>query len=256
MSWVETTSLSFSARHAQDDAASAERILDELEDLRLELEQRLPAVSEDVAVIVHSSPAQLALAHPYLLVAQRLAAPAARRYLAGWATRTELHVLADREVEARAAGPESRLALLGTPARLYAQHAVATGSGWLPPPWTPRRFTRYLRYAWLVEGAAQYFSSQVPLFRAAVGRRLREGPKPAFPPKAADAVVLGGTVFELLSELRGPSACEVLASRPRRGGPEAAVALAFEAPVAEVAREWRAHLERIRPGGADGARTT
>jgi hypothetical protein len=48
----------------------------------------------------------------------------------------------------------------------------------LPPPWGPRRFARYLRWAWLIEGAAQYYSGQVPLFRAAVIRRMREGAPP------------------------------------------------------------------------------
>ena len=40
MSWVETESLSFTARHDSDDSAFAERTLDRLEDLRLRLEDR------------------------------------------------------------------------------------------------------------------------------------------------------------------------------------------------------------------------
>ena len=51
---------------------------------------------------------------------------------------------------------------------------IATNNPALPPSWTPRRFARYLRWAWLVEGGAQYFSRQVGLYRAAVICRLRE----------------------------------------------------------------------------------
>ena len=40
MSWIETESLSFTARHDSDDIAFAERTLDRMEGLRLRLEDR------------------------------------------------------------------------------------------------------------------------------------------------------------------------------------------------------------------------
>ena len=104
-------------------------------------------------------------------------------------------------------------ALRGTAERLYAQLVIAANNTALPPSWTPRRFARYLRWAWLVEGGAQYFSRQVGLYRAAVIRRLRESARPSFPPSRRDAVILGGTIFDLLENERGPEACERLVAR-------------------------------------------
>ena len=56
----------------------------------------------DVAVVIHPSPLELALAHPWLPLARMFAAPASRRYFAGWFARGEIHVLAPEALEARA----------------------------------------------------------------------------------------------------------------------------------------------------------
>src|SRR5215218_10243831 len=181
-----------------------------MEILRLRLEDRFAEVPGEVTVVVHTNPLLLSAAHPFLPAARWSAAPAGRRYLAGWAMSTELHVLNDVHMERRAAGEDSREALLGTAERLYAQLVVAANNRDLPPSWTPRRFARYLTWAWLVEGAAQYFARQVGFYRAAVIRRLRESARPSFPPSRRDAVILGGTIFDLLETEQGPDACERL----------------------------------------------
>jgi hypothetical protein len=145
MSWVETESLSFTARHDSDDSAYAERTLDRLEHLRLRLEDRFERVPEEVTIVVHTNPLWLTAAHPFLPAARWSAAPAGRRYLAGWPMSTELHVLNDTHMERRAAGDDSYEALRGTAERLYAQMVVAANNTALPPSCTPRRFARYLR---------------------------------------------------------------------------------------------------------------
>ena len=182
--WVETESLSFTARHEEADDESAQRTLDALEDLRLKLEDRFDVAPGDVTVVVHPSPAWLNAAHPFLPAARLAAAPAGRRYLAGWAMARELHVLNDDYLDKRAAGEDSLAALRGTAERLYAQIVIGSNNHSLPPPWGPRRFSRYLRWSWLVEGGAQYFAGQVPLFRPAVQTRMRAGNPPVFPPSA------------------------------------------------------------------------
>ncbi len=58
---------------------------------------------------------------------------------------------------------------------------------------------------------------------------MRQGKPPAFPPSARDAIILGGTVFDLLERERGLDACAVLVSRLRREGAERAIELAFDA---------------------------
>jgi len=253
MAWVETESLSFIARHESADTEDAQRTLDALEDLRLRLEDRFDEAPGGITVVVHPTPGWLAAAHPFLPAARLAAAAAGQRYLAGWAMATELHVLNDDYLERRSAGEDSRAALRGTAERLYAQIVVGANNHKLPPPWGVSGFWRYLRWAWLVEGAAQYYAGAVPLFRAAVNTRMRQGKPPAFPPSARDAIILGGTIFDLLERERGSDCCEVLVSRLHRSGARGNLQLAFDAPVAEIERLWRRYLreEIPRAGGID-----
>jgi hypothetical protein len=247
VAWVQTESLSFTARHESIDWPTAQRILDALEELRLRLEDRFDVVPGEVTVIVHPTPAWLAAAHPFLPAARLAAAPAGRRYLAGWAMASEVHVLNDDHAERRAAGEESLAALRGTAERLYVQIVLGQNNDRLPPPWGLRRFARYLRWAWLIEGGAQYFAGQTPLFRPAVNRRMREGGAPSFPPSPRDAMILGGTVFDLVERTRGAAACELLVSRLHREGARGNIELAFDASMREIEREWRRHLRDL-PG--------
>jgi hypothetical protein len=247
MAWVETESLSFTARHESDDDACAQRTLDRLEDTRLRLEDRFDDAPGGITVIVHPNPGWLAAAHPFLPIARLGAAPAGRRYLAGWAMASELHILNDEHTERRSAGEDSLAALRGTADRLYTQIVIAANNDRLPPPWGPRRFSRYVRWAWLIEGGAQYFAGQTALFRAAVNTRMRQGRPPSFPPTARDAIILGGTIFDLLDRERGPDSCAVLVSRLRREGAQRAIELAFDARFSAVESEWRHYLRNELP---------
>jgi hypothetical protein len=245
MTWIETDSLSFTARHDDADVAGAHRVLDALEDLRLRLEDRFAEVPGSVTLVLHDNPAWLSFAHPLLPAVRWSAAPAARRYLAGWPMAGEIHTLNDNWMERRSAGEDSLRALRGTAERMYCQIVLAANNDRLPPMWTPQRFLTYLRWAWLIEGAAQYFTGQTSLFRAAVITRLREGERPAFPPSRRDALILGGTVFDLLERHKGPDACVRIASRLHRQGPRGNLELAFEARMREIERAWRIHLDEI-----------
>jgi hypothetical protein len=196
-------------------------------------------------VVLHDNPAWLSAAHPLLPAVRWTAAPAARRYLAGWPMLGEIHTLSDSWLERRAAGEDSLRALRGTAERMYCQIVLAANNEALPPMWTPRHFLTYLRWAWLIEGAAQYFTGQIGLFRAAVITRLREGDRPAFPPSRRDALILGGTVFDMLERHAGPDACIRLASRLHRDGPRGSLELAFEARMRDIERAWRMHLDDI-----------
>lgn len=245
MTWIETDSLSFRARHDDADVACAHRVLDSLEDIRLRLEERFDEVPGDVTIIIHDNPAWLSAAHPLLPAVRWAAAPAARRYLAGWPMAGEIHMLNDSWTERRSAGEDSLRALRGTAERMYCQIVLAANNPELPPMWTPKRFLTYLRWAWMVEGAAQYFTGQTSLYRAAVITRLREGERPRFPPSRPDALILGGTVFDLLDRHSGPEACRMLVTRLHRAGPEGNLELAFEARMKVIERAWRMHLDEI-----------
>jgi len=83
-------------------------------------------------------------------------APAARRYLAGWAGRQELHLLDPATLEARASTvPGSREMLELTARALYARRVIAESNEDLPRWGTPARLRAELRWAWLLEGAAR-----------------------------------------------------------------------------------------------------
>ena len=246
MAWIETDSLSFTARHDDADTACAQRILDGLEELRLRLEERFDRGARR-GHRRHPRQPRLALGGAPAAAPRALGGRArpARRYVAGWPMVGEIHVLSDEWMERRAGGEDSLRALLGTAERMYCQLVLAANNERLPPMWTPRRFLTYLRWAWLVEGAAQYFTGQVSLYRAAVITRLREGDKPRFPPSRRDAILLGGTVFDLLDRHAGPQACALLASRLHREGAQGNLELAFDASMREIEKAWRQHLDDI-----------
>ncbi len=243
MAWVETQSLSFLARHDSSAARAAEEVLDDLEHCRARLEGLFERVPGGVTVVIHPHPLALALAAPWLPLARLVSAPAGRRYFAGWFAGGEIHVLAPEALEARASGvPGSREAMRRSPRHEYAHLVLGANNPALPPPFTPATFRRYVRAAWLCEGGAAHFSGQVRHLRSAVARRLREGPRPSFPPSARDATVLGGTVFSLLEREHGAAACVALAGTPVHDGGRPALEAAFGRPLASVGRSWEDHL--------------
>lgn len=249
MAWVETASGSFSARHESKDARAAGALLERLEGFRDRLGDSFDTVPEGVAVVMHPSSLQLALSRPWLPVARLIAAPSARRYLAGWFGPDEIHVLAPAALEARASAvPGSREALQLSAEHEFAHLAVAANNPDLPPPFTGSKLRQYVRWAWHCEGAAGFFSGQVRHLRPALARRLREGPRPSFPPSARDAQLLGGTVYSLLEEGAGREACVELATTLDPAGPTAALERAFLRDLSEVESDWRRYLTTLASG--------
>src|SRR5687768_6579154 len=102
MGWTETASETFLARHDERDASDAGRVLAQLEYGRERLERQLEVELGELAVVLHGSPAQLDAAQPWIALQRRLTAPAARRYVVGWAGERELHVLSPRLLAQRA----------------------------------------------------------------------------------------------------------------------------------------------------------
>jgi len=246
--WLETESETFVARHDERDAPDAERVLAQLEHARGHLEARLEVELGPIDVVLHGSPAQLDAAQPWLPLQRRMTAPAARRYVVGWVSEHELHVLAPRLLAQRASNVEGSLELLMlAPAGLLARRAVAVRQPGFPPPAGPRRLARWMRHAWYVEGAAAWLSGQTAHVRPAVTRRLHEGPAPAFPPGRADALLLGGTVIDLLAREEG----EKTAVAAIREGPQSVLdALGASRRDRHTAAAWRSHLGRVVDGDA------
>jgi hypothetical protein len=246
VAWVDTPSETFIARHDARDHEDAERVLAQLEFARTRLEERFDARPGELEVVLHSSSAQLDAAQPWVPLARRLTAPAARRYVVGWAGTRELHMLAPRVLAHRASNVEGSLEMLMlSPSALLARRYVAAGHPPLPPPVSPRRLARWSRWAWLVEGAAQWLSGQSRHVRPAVTRRLREGADPSFPPARSDALLLGGSIFDLLAREQGDRACVTLARGPHPDGPIRALEVAFPRSLRHTESAWRSHLARL-----------
>ncbi|HEX3316867.1 MAG TPA: hypothetical protein VHR88_02545 [Solirubrobacteraceae bacterium] len=246
MSWVESRSESFRARHNERDTDDVARVLEDLEGLRDRLGPLLGSAPSDTAVILHDTSIALSVAQPFLPVMWLATAPAGRRYLAGWYASREIHVLAPRLLAGRASSvPGSREMLARTPAALYARLAVGLASPALPPPFRPHQVRALLRRAWLSEGAGQLLSEQTRYAQPAIARRLREGGRPAFPPGVRDATLLGGTVLDLLARTAGAQTAARFAIRPHPQGPAISLRDAFGRPLAEIESAWRAHLARL-----------
>jgi hypothetical protein len=249
VSWLETASDNFSARHATEDEEGAIDVLRMLEDTRARLQERFPALpSGEVPVVLHETAVQLDLAQPVLPVVRRLTTPASRRYLAGWFGSDGIHALAPETLDERASGVSgSREMLQLTPAALYTRLVLAASNPALAPPWTPSRLRRELKWAWLTWGSAQYFSRQTSYSRPAIARRLREGPPPSFPPAVRDAHLLGGTIIDLLAREEGEQAAVALAVEAGLGSsPSQALERAFHGrSLRHTESTWRHHLSRV-----------
>ncbi len=247
MPWEESLSPTFSARHDSSQRAEAAAVLESLEAFREEVAGLFEHVPGEIAVVLHPRAAALTLAHPWLPLARSVAAPASRRYFAGWFTETDIHVLSSPALERRASKvPGSREALLLSPLHEYSHLVIGANNPDLPPPFSPAAFKRYVRWAWLCEGGAVWLSGQTPYLRPAIMRRLREGTRPEFPPSARDAMLLGGTIFSMLEREGGPAAAVTLAMSPLdERGARAVLVDVFGRPLASVERDWRAELDSL-----------
>jgi hypothetical protein len=238
MTWLETASETFVARHDERDAEDAERVLAQLEHARRRLERRLEVEVGELAVVLHPTSAQLDAAQPWLPLQRARTNPAARRYVVGTVTEQEIHVLAPRVLAQRASNVEGSLELLMlAPSALLAKRLLAP----------PKRRLRRQDTPWRLEGAAQFFSGQTKHIRPAVVLRDHERPAPSFPPGRRDALLLGGTVFDLLAREEGEQACRQLAHAP---DPGRVLEHAFHGrPLRQTEQAWRSHLSRLaRPG--------
>jgi hypothetical protein len=247
MPWVESVSPSFRARHESRDADDADRVLHSLERLRERLESEFPRTVADLTVVLHRGTLSLSLANPLLPVAWLATAPAARRYIGGWAGSGELHVLAPAVLASRASNVRGSSEMLDlTAASLYARRVITENNRDLPERMTPRRVGLELRWAWLIEGAARWFAGQTDHARPAIARRLHEGGRPSFPPGLRDATLLGGTVIDLLAREEGERAAARFACRLHPQGARAALSTAFGGRAfVHTEGAWRSHLARL-----------
>ena len=246
VAWVESASPSFRARHESTHADDVDRVLYSLERTREHLAVHFPRTVDGMSVVFHSGVVSLSIACPMVPLTWIAAAPAARRYIAGWSGRDELHIVRPDVLEARGSSvPGSREMLATTASALYARRVIIENNPDVPLRPTPRRIRAELRWAWLIEGAARWFGGQTAHARPAIARRLREGRRPAFPPGVRDAPLLGG---------HGDRSARARARRGSRRPPRLSAAPARKASRAAGGIRQPARRPRSRRRGAPTSR--
>ncbi len=247
MTWVESHLGGFRARHDETDARDARRVLQSLTLTATRMDALFARPVDEITVVLHGSVASLTMTNPVMPVTWWMTAPAARRYVAGWAGASELHVLSPTVLRARASNVSgSREMLALSAAALYARRVIVTNNRDLDGVIGPIRWRRELRWAWLLEGSARWFAGQTEHARPAIARRMHEGSQPRFPPGLRDATLLGGTVIDLLAREEGEPAAAAFASRLEPQGANVAISRAFGGRTLKRTEEaWRLHLARL-----------
>ena len=246
MTWVESRLGGFRARHDESDARDARRVLESLSLAAARMEGLFARPVDEITVVLHGSVTSLTMTNPVMPLTWLMTDPAARRYVAGWAGATELHVLSPALLRGRASNvPGSREMLALSAAALYARRVIIDNNRDLRVIGV-LRVRRELRWAWMVEGAARWFAGQTEHARPAIARRLHEGSAPRFPPGMRDATLLGGTVIDLLAREEGEPSVAAFATRLHPKGPSAGLADAFGGrPLRRSEEAWRSHLARL-----------
>jgi hypothetical protein len=247
MTWVESASASFAARHDASATDDARHLLQSMERTRQYLAGYFPRIPGEVTLVLHGGRAGLIASNPTMPFVWLVTAPAARRYVVGWAGRSVLHMLEPELLRRRASNVQGSAQMLEHGAAcLYARRVIIASNKDLARVMPALRLRRELRWAWLLEGAARWFGGQTAHARPAIARRLREGGPPSFPPGPRDAALLGGTVVDLLAREEGAQAAARFACRLHPHGPRAALSQAFGGrTLAHIEGAWRAHLSRL-----------
>src|ERR1700744_3476551 len=228
MTWVESVSASFTARHDESATDDARHLLQSLERTRQYLQGYFPRTPGEVTLVLHGGPAGLVASNPTMPLVWLGTAPGAPRSVVGWAGRRVIHMLEPGLLRGRASNvPGSAEMLEYGAACLYARRVVISSNKDLARVNPALRLPRELGWARLLEGAARWFGGQTAHARPAIARRLREGGRPAFPPGLRDAPLPGGTVIARLVCGRGEPAAAGLACRLDPHGPRGALREAF-----------------------------
>ncbi len=247
MAWVESDTEHFHCRHNSEHDADAARVLALLERVRERLTGKLPQTVEAFTVVLHDTPASLALSHPMMAVSWRAAYPDARPYVTGWFNPREMHVLSPQALRARATGISGSYEMLRlAPASLYTKRVICESNAELVTARAAARRALETRWAWLLEGCARWLSGESDHADGVVAAYVRQGNKVSFPPTARDAPILAPTLMEMLAQQQGEQAVATIATSLPAQGPRAALTKAFGGrALMNIESDWRRHLQEL-----------
>ncbi len=194
-------------------------------------------------IVFHPTAVSLGLAQPAFLLAQSLTESVGRRYLASWSSGSTLHLIAPRRLMRGTEGHISmREALERAPACGLAHLAL----GHLNPGLSLQRALRRRQWLWLAWGAGQTLVGQVPMLASTIAVRRRERRALTIPPPGRDAIVLGGSLVELVLRERGLTGLVALLRDPLPPSPQAWInrALSGLGPTERDVR-WRMLLDEL-----------
>lgn len=215
--WTESNSNLFRVRFDSDARIEVEEMVHSLEAMAMRLDAHGLGLPDHPTIVVHPTAFSLALAQPAFMAAQSVTESHGRRYVASWTTGSTLHLIAPgrhTRGEQRVIG--MRDALERAPACGLAHLALAHAN----PGLSLTRGIRKRDWLWLAWGAGQTLGAQVPLLASSIAVRRRMRRALSIPPPPRDAVVLGGSIVELVLRTRGLTALVGLLKEPLPPTPE------------------------------------
>ena len=214
MTWVESRLGGFRARHDESDARDARRVLESLSLVAARMEGLFARPVDEITVVLHGSVASLTMTNPVMPLTWLMTDPAARRYVAGWAGATELHVLSPALLRARASNVDG----LARDARAERGVALRAARDHRQQPRSAGRDARDPGPAGAALGVAARGRRALVLrpdrARAAGDRAApaRGRLSRAFRRGCATRPLLGGTVIDLLAREEGEPAAAAFAT--------------------------------------------
>ncbi|MDQ8047042.1 MAG: hypothetical protein REI11_20720, partial [Patulibacter sp.] len=215
---TESSSNLFRVRFDDDHRTEVEEVVHVLETVAARLEAHGLVLPQHPTIVVHPTAFSLGLAQPAFIAAQSMTESNGRRYLASWASGSTLHLIAPSRLSRGTEGHISmREALDRAPACGLAHLAL----GHANPGLSLQRALRRRQWFWLAWGAGQTLVGQVPMLASSIAVRRRERRALTITPAARDAVVLGGSLVELVLRERGLTGLVALLRDPLPPSPQA-----------------------------------
>ncbi len=241
--WTESSSNLFRVRFDDDARTEVEELVHVLETVAARLDAHGLRLPPHPTIVVHPTGLSLGLAQPGYFAAQSLTEAVGRRYLASWSVGSTLHLVVPHRLLRNGRGQVTmREALERAPSCGLAHLAL----GHTNPALSLQRTLRNRSWFWLAWGAGQTLVGQVPLLATSIAIRRRERRAMTIPPPMRDAVVLGGSLVELVLRERGLTALVQLLREPLPPTPQAWIGQALPGlgPTERDVR-WRMLLDEL-----------